>query len=1014
MKKLIAVLLITTLIIPSLSFCILANGETDAEYFWDFENGKATGWDSWGDKSRVIRDRGNYVYDIKSYETSPDTIKLSNYDYTFEAKIDMSKQSGARPEVYIRRASGLFYYAFILDFTAKEILLEKSVDGKRTVLSKIGFSFDKQSQWVTMKLSAIDGKISLYYDDTDTPVISYEDEDPISSGGIGFYNDGAYFLVDNISLTVLQNAEDEFYQENTWDDYRKSVYAVYIEKAIALGIIDTLEDGSFRAADPVSREQLALALCRLLNLESMGADAISTILQHGMMDMDENGMLSEADLATEKEAIRAMVIALGYGPIAEALGGDEFAYSQTAIDAGILSRTHVKKSILSWEVLAYLLVNTLESDLMIIKSLPGNSSIYQKEKGRNLLSEYHDIIIGKGRVDGNHLTSLISSNGVGKGKVSIEGNVVNAGNSGIENALGFGVFYYAKLESDEQTIIYYRILTEKYESLTISADDILPDTNTSVFRYVENSQIKTIQLEKNMSLIYNGINTKLTEEKLKPDLGSVTLINYGNGWDTAIVFQYIASVVGHIQYREKRIYDKNIPDQFLLFDDESLTITLDCYKNRRKVPFSDIKLGDVLLVAESEVYADKKNVIIHISDNVIKGEVMEITRDGDGEIIMAGGSYKLSHYYNNAVTEGYFAGAQPGDEVTLRLDSEYRVMEAEKPSSNNSIAYVAFVAKKAGLNGFQICIFDSKGKWHEPFITSRTLINGEKRSDYAGIIEHQLVDIEYNANNEVIYINTASSKLVKGLTLTAGYNAKMHSLGAARYLNEKSIVFAVPADKSDRSQYFCGSRSYFNDVASFTAICYNEDKYDVAGIVLIDEAKSPVGTHKLARLFMVDKISKAVNDENEIYYKLSGYQEKKAVSVTIKEKFASAFLQLQKGDLIVFAQDVRKNIVSCTHHYRISKGVEFSNNPMATPATDRLIVKGTVVAYDGASKRIRIRVSDDGTEKGYNFSSAQSAYIYNQKNDTIIGGSLSDITIGDFIVAEYCWNELRDLYIYKN
>ena len=120
----------------------------------------------------------------------------------------------------------------------------------------------------------------------------------------------------------------------------------------ALGIITGYEDGSFGPNKTITRAEFAAVVCRALGLgESLGgaqvftdvpanhwaAGYVALAYQQNIINGYGDGNFGPSDNVKYKDAIKMVVAALGYNPVAEVNGGYPGGYQVVASSAGLLA-----------------------------------------------------------------------------------------------------------------------------------------------------------------------------------------------------------------------------------------------------------------------------------------------------------------------------------------------------------------------------------------------------------------------------------------------------------------------------------------------------------------------------------------------------------------------------------------------------------------------------------------------------------------------------------------------------
>ncbi len=152
----------------------------------------------------------------------------------------------------------------------------------------------------------------------------------------------------------------------------------------ALGILKGDTDGAFRPDDTIKRSEFAAVVCRLLGLGEAGEGAkgqvvftdvsgehwasgyIALASQQGIVNGKGNGIFDpDADVKYE-EAVKMIVAALGYTPMADTNGGYPGGYQIVAAQKGILAGVKgIQGSAASRSLVAQMCYNALEVPLMV-------------------------------------------------------------------------------------------------------------------------------------------------------------------------------------------------------------------------------------------------------------------------------------------------------------------------------------------------------------------------------------------------------------------------------------------------------------------------------------------------------------------------------------------------------------------------------------------------------------------------------------------------------------------------
>lgn len=144
-----------------------------------------------------------------------------------------------------------------------------------------------------------------------------------------------------------------------------SVFAVPSEEQLkdlkALEIMVGDEDGNMRLEDTITRAEAAKMICAIQgiavdsfaeNIESSAfvdvpdshwaINYINCVKDLQIVQGDENGRFNPEASITNEEIIKMLIVALGYGPMAEQTGGYPMGYTRTAQKIGLMGDLKLK------------------------------------------------------------------------------------------------------------------------------------------------------------------------------------------------------------------------------------------------------------------------------------------------------------------------------------------------------------------------------------------------------------------------------------------------------------------------------------------------------------------------------------------------------------------------------------------------------------------------------------------------------------------------------------------------
>ena len=285
-----------------------------------------------------------------------------------------------------------------------------------------------------------------------------------------------------------------------------------IELLVELDLLRGDETGDLRLDDKLMRSEYTALILRMMGYEdivqdyagnSSFKDVSSEHWARGYIQLAAdlnliNGVgaeLFEPDREVNfNEAIKIMVCALGYGPLAERLGGFPGGYIKQAAKLDLLKDISGNTDFLR-EDACRLIANSLTVDIM--------DDLGTVRSGSDVLSRYLDIEYLQGFVTGTE--GVYSGKEIKSGYIEIEGVLYKLRNIPEEELYGCELKFYLYSENgDDKTVYYYKII-ENESRIKLDADDILETTTLDGLNYLdEDDDEETLQLAENTIIYYNG------------------------------------------------------------------------------------------------------------------------------------------------------------------------------------------------------------------------------------------------------------------------------------------------------------------------------------------------------------------------------------------------------------------------------------------------------------------------------------------------------------------------------
>ena len=730
------------------------------------------------------------------------------------------------------------------------------------------------------------------------------------------------------------------YVPETPDPLPNPSYAEYKNKEAASIVFgnNILEPGKSQPEIVLTRGEFARALLELsglntdnltadingdivdVNKNTQYADAIYVAVFYKIMDCFSDRTFEGDSAVTYIQAIRGTVRALGYGIDLE---NDE-DYISKAIRLGLLKGITYgdNDEKLSREQAVMLLYNALKTPPVL-----WNGSARYSKSNTNVLEGQKKIQKRKGQVTATSYGSLSSNDVTNDGYTEIDGVLYKTQDVSINSFLGYGVCYYI---NEENEIIAYSLLDKGAEPITISPENMLTsksDYNNGKIVY-DNGEAKEKTVKFNFDFMaFNGFRTDISYETLiGPDI-YVTLYDSDEDriYDTALIEKYSYIIVKSVNAQKEVI--QGIYGEVLDLSGVDKAIL---YRAGERVDISEVKVGNTLSVLESR---NGKYVRAYIRTVKLKGKVTSIF---DDEIIIQDGSYIMARSFSDMCANGLAQYPNLGMEGTFYLGRNYEIIGFTANIAAKQYAYMYSGGWSDDISDtawFKLYTDDGRFIKCESSENMRVKINGStqriKQSDFntifcpGGTFEECVVLVDFNNDGSVKRIDKDVRLDVE--TTVGSFNGGKILCGSYPITSDTKF-FSIPEDRKDYECYGIQMdlvegdtrpnssdvkyhmRFYeLNDMNSpEVVVVYQSDKDDSKQTVI---TKAPTIVNEIRQVYD--------EQENEVKTKLflgvdnqeRGFEISDNVSMENMQPGQSSFTDLTRGDIILYATNVRGQIV---------------------------------------------------------------------------------------------------------
>lgn len=601
---------------------------------------------------------------------------------------------------------------------------------------------------------------------------------------------------------------------------------------------------------------------------------------------------------SKNEAIKLMVSAAGYNPLALQNGGYPHGYTNVAVSMGILKSVGLGSEVSpnDFEALIY---NTINTDMFEAESF-GERVSYSIQKGVTILTKYHNIYSDRGVVTGTSITSLGGYLKAPRDFIRINDSLFNL-SADYNEYLGYRVkyYYFDDDSKDKQIVFLERTATEIKSYLTEDIRDYKDNTYTLTNDFGGNEQIKIFAFA---DVIYNNKRIDKEDIYMVPSNGTVEVIdnNQDGIFDVVKIFDYTPVVVSGTSLDEYAVYNLITPGEKISLKENNYSFanTLGV-----RVDFEDILKFDVISMAVSLDGEFASGIVTRM---YISGVIDEINEgDFDSSISIDGLEYLLSPVYN-------IKDIKLGTIATFYLDHFEKIVYcAQSKPTNAGYAYVMGRAFKSDIRGNRaiLKILDSDGEIKE--ISSRsTILYNDISSDAAQVVENLrayngIINYKVDSKGDITQIYTAvESKSVARTGLYSSnisgtsyyYRASTLNFGNKHVMSGNTVIFSIPTYSDNDEDYKLMDYTALKSGEFYTIAAYRTDPNKLTCDFVVWFEDGGDNTRYTTPITLVERKTSVINERGETVEKLYGTSKGNAVTYV---SFASGLFDgVTPGDVI--------------------------------------------------------------------------------------------------------------------
>lgn len=485
----------------------------------------------------------------------------------------------------------------------------------------------------------------------------------------------------------------------------------------AFDILEGMDDGELHLEDEVTRAQMCRIIARVMQVDGgtyEGALYSDVTSQHwayqyinvmsslGLVSGDTDGKFRPDDPVKYQEALKMLVLMLGYGIEAEEAGGYPMGYFSAGVRHGVTDGAGgmFDENLTRGQVMR-MVYNCLDAPRLVQSgsSVNGSDVVTSDKTYRDLLmgDEEDGLIKVEGIVTATrefYLGNAIPD--IDDGIVEIDGNLYECGDTDISSCFGMKVEAYVMTNPNGRYSIVKNYEVSK-DNVVLEADvnDVSTLTNEQLV-FVDSSDKKhSYKMAIDVQFLYNGRPiegndvSKLDVEGMEDAVLKFIGNTDKNEINVVMIDEYSSYLVDRVNTEDSRIYlDENQRFnnyRYIELDDENDDLSYTIKNNDgTRITIDQINSGDIVTVYAS---LDKTFIRVFVSNEEIVGKVSTIEESGR-TINIDGEEYK----YESTVNVDDIVGS----EISAKLNYL------------GHIAYIDTSLDQTGNYGAVVSVFDSE------------------------------------------------------------------------------------------------------------------------------------------------------------------------------------------------------------------------------------------------------------------------------------------------------------------
>ena len=845
-----------------------------------------------------------------------------------------------------------------------------------------------------------------------------------------------------------------------------------------LGVIYGYEDGTLRPDSNITRMEFVTMVLRLLGYHSpeklldeesvfsdvteelWGAANINLSYRLGIIDGHGDGKFGPEENVTVNQAIKVLVCILGYKPMAEEIGyptGYLTYAAQLEVSDGISSgETPATRG-----MVADMMANSLEAEIIETMYKADNTVDYTKS-GKTLLDAM-GIEKRSGFVYAVPGIAIDSNVDLEENQALVDSTVYDAVCGNVSDYIASEVMIWVNSDSSlRRPQILHIEKTDSRNDITAAARNISAKTALGAFVYYDDSgKEKSVNLQSGVPVIYNGkllTTSEISADKLKPEIGYVTVKNTGSaGLQAVLVWDFKNYVVQSVS-DENVIYD--VFGEKLDLDDDGLSVEV--WLDGAPAELSALKPDDILSAAAS---LDNRYYRIYASRNTISGTV---TRTDDGSqpayyVSSDSGQSKLylAKNYQKYLEENSTKISQlyPGDSAVFCLDYFGELAYTKEADKNNEIQYGYIADAKAddaafGDKKLNLRILNENNRIEDYVITeSDSLRCGtadggiyETRTHAFDSLFNEIIGsgsvkrqtIKYKKDNDgqlrEIYLSESGQNTdMWGDCVDTTYSyAYYNGTIDGRYLvDANTIGFYIPSAGDDPTLFKSGRAVSMMSSAAYDVQLYDIVDNHVGAVVIKTHIPTNYGYQYMLDMangpvMLIESMESSL-DGDETVSRVTGWQDGERVTVTVAnvlEENSDSRKLLREGMLIQYLTNSEERSRADTSDEKekiiLFRAIEDFNSDTVSyyqrwnyKSNENSNAKIRVISGRTAAYDIPNLLIDCGGDAAVSVNDGVNVIRWDKNTKKAEKVTIHDIMLNENIFVRMRYNVTKDIYIFK-